>query len=567
MKKFNKTTNIPYFCNVWKCDLIKITYANLLEKESMMNNRIKGFSLFLLTALMTVSQSLSAQTISSNLSFSLKSGNVFPVDNNNCGVAAPTAYFVAVEAYNSGSSEINVGSLTLDSVPTGWQIKGPLNGKYQIGKLAAGQKKTAFFYVHANCADKGTTKGIRFTADNSTNYQRYRPSLNVVGVLTTASAGSMKSKVSSLRVLGAYIMDTVTFSFQGFNIGAEMLFSPSTLVSFKSNLLRLEKVKVVSAASSIGVVTGDEDLLYFNAGFNASGSTNYDISVLFKWKIVGLGDSTLLVPLSANQQGGSNIKGKVGDSLSNLTSTPVVLAKWISMIPGTNAITVTKTCNKSVYTAGDTLTYNVALKNSSAADVMVDRIVDTLPSGLSFIDIASTSDYVSSDFSTMPSAGATGNLLFDGGNTNPSTGAISIFVPANSTKVLKLRYKVAVGTTGTLTNKAAAYVSTTRLDTGYANVYQYGPPVATLKSKSNVKCKGGNDGSFEVKVTNGMPTYRYSIYGGSPYQYSPVFNNLPAANYVVTVTDSAGQTDTVQITIAEPAVLNLAVSSKTNVSC
>jgi len=533
----------------------------------MINNTIKGINLFLFTAILTISNSLIAQTISSNLSFSLKSGNVFPVDNNNCGVAAPTAYFVAVEAYNSGTTEINVGSLTLDSVPSGWQIKGPINGKYQIGKLGAGQKKTAFFYVHANCADKGSTKGIRFTADNGSNYQYYRPSLNVVGILTTASAGSMTSKVSSLRVLGAYIMDTVTFSYQGFPSGGEMLFSPSTLVTFKSNLLKLEKVKVVSAASGIGVIPGDQDLLYFNAGFTASGSTNYDVKVLFKWKVVGLGDSTLLVPLSANQQGGSNVKGKVGDSLSNLSSTPIILAKWINMVNGSNAITVTKTSNKTTYNAGDTLVYSVALTNSSAADVMVDRIVDTLPSGLSFIDIASTSDYSVAEFSSLPSLGATGNLLFEGGNTNPSTGAISIFVPANSTKTLKLRYKVATGTTGTLTNKAAAYVSTTRLDTGYANVYQYGPPVATLKTKSNVKCKGGNDGSFEVQVTNGMPTYRYSIYGGTPYQYSPVFNNLPAASYVVTVTDSAGQIDTVQITIGEPAALNLAVATKTNVTC
>ena len=335
----------------------------------MINNRLKKISTFLLLCSGLVANSAISQTISSNLSFSLKSGNIFPVDNNSCGVAAPTAYFIAVEAYNSGSAEINVGSLTLDSVPLGWSILGPSGGKYNVGKLAAGQKKTAFFYAHANCADKGTTKGVRFTADNSTNFQRYRPSLNVVGILTTASAGSMNSKVSSLRVLGAYIMDTVTFSYQGFNSGEHMLFSPSALVSFKSNLLRLEKIKVVSATSSIGVVPGDEDLLYFTAGFNSSGSTNYDISILFKWKIVGLGDSTLLVPLSANQQGGSNIKGKTGDSLSNLTSTPVILAKWISMNPGSNAISVTKTCNKSIYSVGDTLTYSISLTNSSAADV------------------------------------------------------------------------------------------------------------------------------------------------------------------------------------------------------
>ena len=532
----------------------------------MINNRLKKISTFLLLCSGFVANSAISQTISSNLSFSMKSGNVFPVDANNCGVDAPTASFMAVEAYNSGSTEVNVGELKIDSVPTGWVILGPNGGKYQIGKLAAGQRKTAFFYIHANCADKGSTKGFRFTADNGSNTQRFRPAINCVGVVTTASAGSLKSKVSTLRVLGAHILDTVTFSFQGFNINEEMLFSPSTLVSFKSNLLRLENVKVISAPSSIGVTAGDEDLLFFSPTFKASGSTQYDVSVLFKWKIVGLGDSTLLAPLSANRQGGP-IKGKVGDSLSNLTSTPIILAKWINLSAVTNGISVTKTCNKSIYSVGDTLTYSISLTNSSAADVMVDRVVDTLPTGLTYIDIASSSDYTAADFSALPSNGATGNLLFDGGNTNPTSGAVSIFVPANSTKILKLRYKVATGTTGTLTNKAAAYVSSTRLDTGYAKVYQYGPPVATLKTKSNVNCKGGTDGSFEVQVTSGMPGFRYSIYGGSPFQYSPKFNNLPAASYVVTVTDSAGQTDTVQITVSEPTALNLAVASKTNVTC
>lgn len=144
----------------------------------MVNNRLKklitlmgGSTLFLISSVL-------GQTISSSLSFSLKSGNVFPVDANNCGVDAPTASFVAVEAYNSGATEINVGNLTLDSVPTGWKILGPSGGKYTIGKLAAGQRKTAFFYVHANCADKGSTKGFRYTADNGVNTQRYRPAIN-----------------------------------------------------------------------------------------------------------------------------------------------------------------------------------------------------------------------------------------------------------------------------------------------------------------------------------------------------------------------------------------------------
>jgi len=102
----------------------------------MINNRLKKISTFLLLCSGFVANSAISQTISSNLSFSMKSGNVFPVDANNCGVDAPTASFMAVEAYNSGSTEVNVGELKIDSVPTGWVILGPNGGKYRgIGRI------------------------------------------------------------------------------------------------------------------------------------------------------------------------------------------------------------------------------------------------------------------------------------------------------------------------------------------------------------------------------------------------------------------------------------------------
>ena len=57
------------------------------------------------------------------------------------------------------------------------------------------------------------------------------------------------------------------------------------------------------------------------------------------------------------------------------------------------------------------------------------------------------------------------------------------------------------------------------------SVFGQTAPDAVLKSKTNVKCFGGNDGSIEVKVLSGSPIYRYSIFGGSPYQYSSKFVN------------------------------------------
>ena len=225
--------------------------------------------------------------------------------------------------------------------------------------------------------------------------------------------------------------------------------------------------------------------------------------------------------------------------------------------------------NVSKYSVGDTVTFNIKLLNSSsAADVVVDEIRDTLPQGFKFIRLANGTDFTSTMMSSMPSTGATGALQFLAGVTDNSTGEVSMTVPMNSSKTLKIRAFVTSGTNGTKTNKSAAYIQTTRLDTGYATITSNAPD-ASLKTKSNVKCFGGNDGSIEVQVTGGTPTYRYSIYGGSPYQYSAKFVNLYAGNYVVTVTDTNGLTDTVQVTVIEPntMVVSTPANLSSNVDC
>lgn len=92
-------------------------------------------------------------------------------------------------------------------------------------------------------------------------------------------------------------------------------------------------------------------------------------------------------------------------------------------------------------------------------------------------------------------------------------------------------------------------------------------PDAVLKAKTNVNCFGGNDGTIEVQVLTGDPVFRYSIYGGSPYQYSAKFVNLYAGSYVVTVTDTNGLSDTVQVAVSEPTKVKLSVLSKSMISC
>ena len=283
---------------------------------------------------------INAQTISSSLSFSLKSGPVFPVDANGCGVQLPTAHFIAVEAYNSSvSNTINVGTLTLDSLPTNWTIKGPINGINKIGYLSPGQRKTVYFYLRAKCATGGTAIKFRFKAANTSSYQYYRPSMTIESVISAAAGSALVSKISTARILGGYLKDTVTYTFSSFRTGYHMVYSPTSQVTFKYNSLNLESSEIISAASGLGITAGTKDALYFTAGSNASGSTNYNLTVLYTWRIVGLNDTIVIAPFVCQEQGGTagNIKGIKAD-------TTLSTGKKIIVPLSANNISVTKTC-------------------------------------------------------------------------------------------------------------------------------------------------------------------------------------------------------------------------------
>ncbi len=81
----------------------------------------------------------------------------------------------------------------------------------------------------------------------------------------------------------------------------------------------------------------------------------------------------------------------------------------------------------------------------------------------------------------------------------------------------------------------------------------------------HVSCYGGNDGSASVNVITGTPPYTYSWSPAGGSGSSAV--NLNAGPYVVTVSDSMGCQDTVNITINQPAELIADITDSTHVLC
>ncbi len=99
------------------------------------------------------------------------------------------------------------------------------------------------------------------------------------------------------------------------------------------------------------------------------------------------------------------------------------------------------------------------------------------------------------------------------------------------------------------------------------NITQPTQLTANITSSGSVTCNGGSDGFAVVAPGGATPAYSYSWTGPlGPVAGGTNANNLPAGNYVVTVTDQNTCTATASVTIVEPTPL-ITVPTYTNPKC
>jgi len=88
--------------------------------------------------------------------------------------------------------------------------------------------------------------------------------------------------------------------------------------------------------------------------------------------------------------------------------------------------------------------------------------------------------------------------------------------------------------------------------------------ISVTPTSTNVSCYGGGNGSINLSVSGGTPGYTYN-WGSSITSQNR--NTLIAGTYHVTVTDSAGCTDTLSRLISQPSSPLAIVTGKTNATC
>jgi hypothetical protein len=155
----------------------------------------------------------------------------------------------------------------------------------------------------------------------------------------------------------------------------------------------------------------------------------------------------------------------------------------------------------------------------------------------------------------QPSSALSVSMSSTSTNCGASVGTATA-IPSGGTGSYTYSWSQSGGSAATANNLASGPYSVTVSDanlcqvTGNVTITTIGAPTVTLQTSTDVTCFNGTDGSAAVSVSGGTGpyTYAWSPSGGN----TAIAANLTAGNYNVTVTDGAGCSSSLQVTINEP---------------
>jgi hypothetical protein len=315
-------------------------------------------------------------------------------------------------------------------------------GAINLGPLANGQTKTAFFYLGSNATTTVTqthTVSV-FNGSPTSGSLLTSQDFSFTSVQSTIEANS--NKVTSVgfspstpTVGGTF---TITVTGQTGTIGAAKVldFTPPAFSSWRADAFQLIGTTITFTGANTGTFT--DTLLIPPSSITSTADTGY--TAVYTFRVVGTTTTTTPVSPVAYISSGNQVKHTDNNSFG---SVPPIQ-------PPPNLTTLAKSV---AFSGPGTVTYVLTLTNSSTVDVSLDRFVDTLPSSPANVTyVAGTSLYNGAPIADPAISGQT--LTW----TNLFT------VPAGSSRSLVYQANFPA-TSGTYTNSAVAFIGNTQIDT------------------------------------------------------------------------------------------------------
>ena len=239
------------------------------------------------------------------------------------------------------------------------------DGVVNLGSMAPGQMKTAYFYLQASgatVAAQSHTVRVYPTRPPAGQLASATFSFTRVEETIQANANKITTTVSGPNPPGLGGIVTVQVTGHSGTIGSQNLlsFTPASELDWVADNYQLLTTSVVLTGGNTG--TYNDQL--FISGMASPSDTNY--TVTYSFRATGVGVAPQRITPMVYIASGTNIKHTQGDPAT------------ISM--PTNGLTLSKLVNPTQVYVGGTVTYTLRLNNTGGAyDVSVDDLVDTLP--------------------------------------------------------------------------------------------------------------------------------------------------------------------------------------------
>jgi uncharacterized repeat protein (TIGR01451 family) len=433
----------------------------------------------------------------------------FIVDGNS--PTSITKAYVGFEVTNNSNSTVTYTSLRfyINSISTSvagqnYSVAAPLSGITNIGTLAPGQSKVCYYYVAypANVTPQATFNVE--LKDNTVSSKTQSFIIRNRSSISANAGGTATQTFSNQDLIGGLITDDVTYVVGNVQNGDENDFQVAVSTQFDPTKISLLGTQVI-ASSVPGISVGTTDSLYFITGNGSNGAT---ITIRWTFRITGFNFTNYLLPCAGATSGATNYKYALNTTLG--AGTPVIVSA------AANPLLISKTSDKVLYGVNSPSVFTITIQNPGLFGVTIDRITDQLPAGFTFQSFHAASQVTTANSTTVPSAGATGTISFEGGVV--AGGNTSYYVPAAGSLTVKYNATTSPATASNLLTSAMDFIGTTQVGTA-TNIVSVSStlPVTLVSFKAKRITEGVrlewttnsemNSSHFELERNNGVTTF------------------------------------------------------------
>lgn len=433
----------------------------------------------------------------------------FIVDGNS--PTTITKAYVGFEIRNNSNSATTYTGLkfTITSITTSvsgqnYSVISPASGIINIGTLAPGETRVCYYYVAypAHTTAQGTFNVL--LSDNTAQSKTQSFMIYNRSSISANAGGTATQTITSQDLIGGIVSDDVVYVVGNVQSGDENDFQVAVSTQFDPTKVTLLSTRVIASAVP-GINNGTTDSLYFISGNGTNGAT---ITVRWTFKISATNFTTYLLPCAGATSGSTNYKYALNTSLGQ--GTPITVSS------SANPLTITKTSDLPLYGYNKAAVFTITISNPGAFNVSIDKITDGLPAGFTFQSFDASSQVTAVNSTSVPSAGATGTIIFEGGVS--SGGVTSYLVLAGGSLVLKYSALSPAYNASNLTTTARDFVGSTEIGAAQNTVSVSGTlPLTLLLFKGNrqadqIKLEWttafeNNTSHFDIERSNGNNTF------------------------------------------------------------